>query len=200
MNTAGTGARKILAASAAALLIAALLLVTVVLPAEYGWDPLGTGEALGVTDLAEATDSPLTKQGDVWRSDKITFQLAPFEAVEYKYRLSNGATLLFNWQADGELLYDMHAEPDGVAPGYAQSFSKNRANESSGSYTAPFGGIHGWFWQNRGQEDVSLTLETRGFYSEAIEMKDGREFEYVPEVHRVTSVKRSATGAAQGQP
>src|ERR1700733_12298733 len=41
-------------ATAIALVVAAVLLVTAVLPAEYGIDPLGTGKALHLTDLAKA--------------------------------------------------------------------------------------------------------------------------------------------------
>src|SRR5262249_39104706 len=41
-------------ATVIALLVAAVILVTAVLPAEYGIDPLGTGKALRLTDLAKA--------------------------------------------------------------------------------------------------------------------------------------------------
>src|SRR5436189_5135737 len=50
--------KKIAAATAVALLIAGVLLVTVVLPAEYGIDPLGTGAALRLTDLAASAQKP----------------------------------------------------------------------------------------------------------------------------------------------
>src|SRR5436853_845646 len=46
--------KAIAKATILALLIAAVLLITVVLPAEYGIDPLGTGKALHLTDLAKA--------------------------------------------------------------------------------------------------------------------------------------------------
>jgi hypothetical protein len=181
--------RTILLGSAAALLLALVLLLTVILPAEYGWDPLGSGAALGLLGLSGEDVSPLNVQPEEWRVDRIEFQLAPFEAVEYKYRLAADATLIFQWWADGEVLYDMHAEPDGAAPGYAQSFSKTRGNSSGGSYTAPFAGIHGWYWQNRGQQDITLTLETSGFYHEAVEMRGGHEFRY--------EIRASGQGATQ---
>ena len=47
--------RKLLTATAIAALAAAAILVAFVLPAEYGIDPLHTGRALGLTDLANAT-------------------------------------------------------------------------------------------------------------------------------------------------
>lgn len=171
-------ARKVLLASTGALLFAALILVTTVLPAEYGWDPLGTGEAMGLLGMAGNGPSPLRQQEQAWQRDSIEFQLAPFEAVEYKYRLEQGDALLYRWEADGELLYEMHSEPDGAAPGYAESFAKFRAESDRGNYTAPFAGIHGWFWQNRGQRNITLQLETSGFYPWAVEMRDGHEFHY----------------------
>ncbi len=72
----------------------------------------------------------------------------------------------------------MHSEPDGAAPGYAESFAKSRAESDQGNYIAPFGGIHGWFWQNRGQQNITLKLETSGFYPWAVEMRDGHSFRY----------------------
>src|SRR5688500_17724778 len=45
---------KLFKASAVALAIAALILITVVLPAEYGLDLLGTGAALGLMVLSAA--------------------------------------------------------------------------------------------------------------------------------------------------
>jgi hypothetical protein len=46
---------KLLTATAIALAAAIVILVAFVLPAEYGIDPLGTGRALGLGDLARAT-------------------------------------------------------------------------------------------------------------------------------------------------
>ena len=170
--------RRILLATGSALLLAVTLLVTAILPAEYGWDPLGTGAAMGLLGISGGDNSALQQQGQAWRSDKIAFQLAPFEAVEYKYRLEEGDSLLFQWRADAEVLFDMHAEPDGAAPGYSESFSKSRGSGSSGRYTAPFTGVHGWYWQNRGENSVTVTLRAVGFFDGATEYRDDREFHY----------------------
>src|SRR5205823_15111037 len=47
--------RTLVAATLVALVVASAILVAFVLPAEYGIDPLRTGRALGLTDLANAT-------------------------------------------------------------------------------------------------------------------------------------------------
>ncbi len=41
------------------------------------------------------------------------------------------------------------------------------------TYSAPFSGIHGWFWENRGTGAVDIDLVTSGFYDHAIEFRDG---------------------------
>ena len=169
--TAGTG--RILKATLAALLVAGVVLVTVVLPAEFGIDPLGTGEALGLTGLARTGPSAVEAEERPVMSDRIRFELAPFESVEYKYRLEAGSGLVFSWTATGEVLYDFHAEPDGAEPGYAESFEQGRAEGGHGTYSPPFPGIHGWFWENRGMTTVFVELETSGFYDQATEFRDG---------------------------
>src|SRR5437870_5680287 len=50
--------KRIAKATVIALAVAAVLLVTAILPAEYGIDPLGTGKALRLTELAGANAKP----------------------------------------------------------------------------------------------------------------------------------------------
>jgi hypothetical protein len=172
--TAPDGTRRVLLTSLAALLAALVLLVLVVLPAEYGWDPLGSGEALGLLGLSgEVVPLPLREQPEGYRRDRVEFQLSPFEFVEYGYRMAEGAGLVYSWRASGTVLYNFHSQPDGMAPDYAESFARARAAAHSGTYLAPFDGTHGWFFQNRGEEDVTITLEVSGFISDAEESNEG---------------------------
>ena len=179
MSSPNTLTRPWLAVGSA-LLGAMFILVAVVWPAEYGLDPLGTGKLLGIVYLGEDTDTPLIEQQPGYRTDAVTFVLEPFQSVEYKYELSRDATLLFEWQASGEVVSDLHAEPAIGPPGYAETFALHRGERVAGSYTATFNGIHGWFWENRSQQDVQVTLVTAGFYTRAFEFRDGDMSEYGP--------------------
>jgi hypothetical protein len=163
--------RRIAVATLVAVAVAAIILVTAVLPAEYGIDPLGTGRALGLLDLAPGRSDVLAPEAADFKVDSVTFVLGPFESVEYKYRIGQRGSLVYAWKATGELLYDFHAEPDGAPEGYAESFDQSRASEQRGTYRAPFSGIHGWFWENRGTSDVTVRLTTAGFYTGAIEFR-----------------------------
>jgi hypothetical protein len=174
---------RIATAAGAALLVAGLLLVTVVLPAEYAVDPLGTGARLGLLDLgitgqqvaklnADAASGGASQgaiivgQDRPFTTDSVDFVLAPREGLEYKYRLEKGEALLYSWTATGPVNYELHAEPDGAPRGYAQSYEKKDATrEASGTLTAPFPGIHGWFWENRTNAPVTVTLKSAGFYT-----------------------------------
>jgi hypothetical protein len=172
-------AGRIAVASASALVVAALILVVAVLPAEYGIDPLGSGRVLGLTSLANVQPTAIVPQISTYKIDSTDFVLGAYQAVEYKYRIEKGGTMLFSWKADGgNVLFDQHSEPAGGPAGYAESFDRREANEAHGAYTAPFAGIHGWYWENRGRADVTIKLTTAGFYSKAEEFFDGKTTEH----------------------
>ena len=182
---------RIATAAGAALLVAGLLLVAVVLPAEYGVDPLGTGARLGLIELgitgqqvdklnAEAAKggpaqgAMLVAQDRPFSTDSVEFVLAPREGMEYKYRLEKGESLLYSWTATAPVNVEFHAEPDGAPRGYAQSYEKKDAQrDASGTLTAPFPGIHGWFWENTTNAPVTVTLKSAGFYTLAHEFRGG---------------------------
>ena len=106
-------ARSLLTASALAFAVAAVVLITIVLPAEYGVDPLGTGRALGLlalsgTEVLHPVPPPTgTKVAPVpqgtfalypaqFKVDSRELVLGPYEYVEYKYHLEEGASMLFS--------------------------------------------------------------------------------------------------------
>ena len=92
----------------------------------------------------------IVPQEQAFNSETVEFKVAPREGMEYKYRLDKGEALLFSWKATGPVHYEFHAEPDGAPRGYAQTYEKRRRqSEASGTLTAPFPGIHGWYWENK---------------------------------------------------
>jgi hypothetical protein len=171
-----------------ALFVAGVLLVTVVLPAEYGADPLGTGARLGLlplgvvgqqVDALNAATSAQSGQSAIvvdqerpFHEDTITFALGPHESVEYKYRLEKGKALLYSWTSTALVNVELHAEPDGAPAGYAQTYEKQRARQqASGTLTVPFTGIHGWYWENTTGEAATVTLKAAGFFSMSHEFR-----------------------------
>lgn len=173
-----TARRRVLGVTAGAVLAAAAALVLFVLPAEYGIDPVGSGAVLGLLPLAEpAPAGAFVAARARYGSQSRSFELAPFESLEYKYRLEPGDALVFGWHASGELVSELHAEQDGAEPAAARSFRRHRGHEDRGSYRAAFAGWHGWFWENRSLQPVTLVLQSAGFFSAARLYRDGRVIE-----------------------
>ena len=183
--------QRIAVALGAAILVAGLVLVIFILPAEFAVDPLGTGAKLGLLPLGEVgqqvdtlnkTAATATGQGAIvaaqdkpFQQESVDFKLAPREGMEYKYRLDKGEALLYAWSASAPVNFEFHAEPDGAPAGYAQTYEKKSAQtQASGTLTAPFPGIHGWYWENTTDKEVTVTLKSAGFYNLAHEFRNGQ--------------------------
>ena len=172
--------RRALVTLLASLLVAGVLAVVVVLPAEIGWDPLGSGQALGLTGLSGGEEhlEVVVYDGEM-KSDRRQFVLDPFGSVEIKYDMATDASLLFQWSADGEVLFDLHAEPTIGGSDAAVSFDQGRSTRRAGSYIAEFDGIHGWFFENRGHSTVVVTLALEGFVT-GVTLYEGNDQRRVP--------------------
>lgn len=149
-----------------ALAVAAVILVVAVLPAEYGIDPTGIGERIG---LRRPAASAIDISVPVSAAAAATVQQAPQtfrSAAEIKATMNTGDGYVFSWSAHGGSVdFDMHGgQLDGGNE--ETSYWKGEAAVSGhGSFRAPFTGQHGWFWQNTTWEPVTISLKTSGFYS-----------------------------------
>ena len=109
-----------------------------------------------------------------YQNETVAFTVAAGESFEYKYRLDKGEALLYSWKATGRVNYELHAEPDGAPRGYAESYEKRNATDTaSGTLTTPFAGIHGWYWENPGSTEVTVSLSAAGFYNMSYEFRKG---------------------------
>jgi hypothetical protein len=175
-----------------ALVAAVVILVTIVLPAEYGIDPIGAGRAMGLTEMGEIK-SELAREAEEdhkepaqadkssmldgliglfvgtahaqerWR-DEVTFTLAPGDYTEIKLVMTEGNSAEYEWIAEGgRINYDLHAHGGGKSVDYEKGRGKT---SGSGSFEASFDGDHGWFWRNRDKAEVTVTLKLRGEYGE----------------------------------
>jgi hypothetical protein len=181
--------QRLAVAAGAALLGAGLVLVMFVLPAEYGVDPFGTGARLGLVELgatgqqiaaleaaapSAAQTTIVVGQEKPFKSETVDFTVAPRQGMEYKYRLDKGESLLYSWKSTGPVNVEFHAEPDGAPRGYAQTYEKaDRQTTASGTLTAPFSGIHGWYWENTTDQPVTVTLSSAGYYNMSHEFRSG---------------------------
>ncbi len=102
-----------------------------------------------------------TNETSDWK-DHISITLKPGQGVEYKLVMDKGAKAWFEWTANGSKLnFDAH----GYGGGQSVQYKKGRGvPNDAGMFEAPFKGNHGWFWRNRTDKNVTLTLKTKGDY------------------------------------
>ena len=147
-----------------------LLLVVSVAPAAGQPDPIDTYTAPSVALTAFSAQPASFKQ------ESIDITLEPGEGMEYKYRLEPGGTFLYSWVSSALVHYELHSESDGAPKGFAESYDKqDDRSEAHGSFAATFPGIHGWYWKNSTEEEVTIRLTTAGFYSGSLEFRSGAD-------------------------
>ena len=111
-----------------------------------------------VTEATEAASA-----APEWR-DEVSYTLAPGEGIEVKLVMEEGQVARFAWTANGGVVnYDTHADGGGQSISYEQG---RAVPEQAGELVAAFTGNHGWFWRNRTDAPVTLTLRTAGQYAE----------------------------------
>lgn len=173
-------------ATAGALLAAGAILTLFVLPAEYNIDPTGAGAALGLkgmvssapekpkgaapaanAELATPTRKTIERQ-TAWREDEMTITLPPHSGQEIKAHMGKGDSLMFRWSATGgPVKAEMHGEVEHAAEGQFTDYWKElSATGGQGDFTAPFEGRHGWYFRNKGEVPVKITVKTVGFYKD----------------------------------
>jgi hypothetical protein len=191
---------KLIKSTIIAAITAVVLLVTVVLPSEYGIDPTGIGNAIGLKRMGEikvslaaeaAADAvadakntttveqvvvvePVkmaTPESASARSDTMQVTLAPDQGTEIKVAMAKGDSVNYEWITDGgKANFDAHADSKKLGINY-HSYEKGSEVEKQGVLVAAFDGSHGWFWRNRTSKTMTVTLKTNGDYTDIKHMK-----------------------------
>ncbi len=185
---------QLLRSTIIAIVVAGVLLTTVVLPSEYGIDPTGIGRVAGLTQMGEikmtlaeeakrdreadasrnaaappqpqpAAAPPAQANPPAGRTDSMTVTLKPGQGVEIKLDMVKGAKAKYEWTTSGGgLNFDVHG--DNASKAFISYKKGTNAEQDSGELVANFDGSHGWFWRNRTNGDVTVTLKTNGEYTD----------------------------------
>lgn len=170
--------QQLLRSTFIALIVGVALLATTVLPAEYGIDPTGVGQALGLKEMGtikmqlaeeaakhnaeQPANAAAVVEPTPEKSDTTTITLKPNEGVEYKLEMVKGAKAKYEWtSAGGPVNHNLHTDGAGSSHSYSKGTGVER---DAGEITAVSDGYHGWFWRNRNSKDVTITLKTSGDY------------------------------------
>lgn len=111
-------------------------------------------------------------QPNGYQFDSRELKLAAGEGLEIKYHMKKGAGLVYSWTASDKLLFEFHGEPNVKPAGkegtdYYETYDIDNQvgkDQANGTFIAPRSGIHGWFWENKTPNAVTLKLISAGFY------------------------------------
>ena len=189
---------RILALTGGAAVAALLILFAAVLPAEYHRDPTGLGRLTDIAALwapaeivvpaTAANRAPSQRSYPAaFRSDVIDIPLKSGESfnggedVEYKVHLKAGGAYVYSWSVAGianpeEFYTEFHGHT--IAAGKAMTvvyYRKATGTSDNGVLTAPFDGVHGWYFQNQSIAPVTVHLKLAGFYDLIPDGQPGNE-------------------------
>ena len=189
---------KLIKSTILAAVTAGLLLVTVVMPAEYGIDPTGIGNAIGLKRMGEIkvklaeeaamdqTENLAVKDDEEPAQAEVVVEptpdpidttpailnhemqvtLAPDEGAEIKVDMSKNSKVQYTWWTDGgKANFDVHGDSKKLKIDY-HNYYKGSEQRKEGEIVAEFDGSHGWFWRNRTSKTITITIKTRGEYTD----------------------------------
>jgi hypothetical protein len=112
--------------------------------------------------IVAALEAPETKG----QTHEMSVSLAPGQGAEIKVEMLKGTQVKYFWTANGSVVnYDTHGDPYNAPREFYHGYGKGRATaEDQGVLEAAFDGNHGWFWRNRTNKPVNVTLRTEGDY------------------------------------
>lgn len=125
--------------------------------------PMSATESVAVV----VADSPSAASPAVSaRKDEMSITLQPGQGAEVKLEMKQGAQVKYLWTVNGgKVNYDTHGDPYGAPRDFYHGYGKGKQTaQDEGVLTAAFDGKHGWFWRNRGDAPVTVTLRVSGDY------------------------------------
>ena len=117
-------------------------------------------------------DGVIQIQPAKWRSETIDIPVpANGGELEYKLTLKKGDALVYSIsygdiEHPGMMVSEFHGHTEKARDGNGDLmfYSKSGGVAQSGSFSAPWDGIHGWYLKNDSTKDVVVKLEVAGFY------------------------------------
>ena len=139
-----------------------------ILPAERGIDPTGIGARLDLTRMGQlkaalaADDAPA--DGRPSRQDEMSVAVFPGQGKEVKMEMLKGYQATYSWTATGPVYHDTHGDIYADPEIYLSYSIEESVSSDSGAINALYDGFHGWYWQNRSNQIITIKLLTQGEY------------------------------------
>jgi len=118
------------------------------------------------------SENTFTESDVIYKTGTYEISVYTYEALEYKLGLLAGDTVSYEWTVEMdnpdllEVEFHGHTDRVGDEPGLLMFYKIHNDGMESGTLTAPFSGIHGWYLNNQSAENIVVILNVSGFYLE----------------------------------
>lgn len=128
-------------------------------------------------DLGSDPEVPMPKEAQnpppasqyAERQDSLTVRVPAGKGIEYKVKVLKFGSLKYEWTTDQGVLYsDFHGEVKEATPPKEEfflSYTIAYSNNLIGTFLAPYEGRHGWYFKNRTEKDIVVSLRLSGQYA-----------------------------------
>jgi hypothetical protein len=113
-------------------------------------------------------DNPAPLKQYEEREDSVQVIIPAGKGKEYKILMLKYARATYEWKTDkGVLYFDCHGEvkqAQETEDEYFESYAVGYSNNIVGTLLAPYEGTHGWYFRNKSQSDIVVTIRMKGQY------------------------------------
>lgn len=103
------------------------------------------------------------------RQDSVTVRVPAGKGIEYKVKVLKHGSFKYEWTTDQGVLYsDFHGEVKEATPPKEEfflSYTIAYSNNLIGTFLAPYEGRHGWYFRNKSDKDIVVSLRLSGQYA-----------------------------------
>ena len=122
------------------------------------------------TPVGLSGDSANRIHDSKYRTEIVTVTIEPGEELEYVLDIEQGEPLLYSWRTDsGNIYSDFHGAPEdkeSYPDDYWIRYEKSTDEGAHGALVSPFTGHTAWFWVNKSDRSIRITLELAGYFSD----------------------------------
>lgn len=126
------------------------------------------GSAPEVERPSEANNPAPDKQFEE-REDSIQISIPAGGDIEYKINMLKYGRVKYEWVTDnGTVFFDFHGEVKQANPSdnvYYESYTVAYSNNMIGNFLSPFEGKHGWYFKNKSETDINISIRLKGQYA-----------------------------------
>lgn len=116
----------------------------------------------------EEANNPAPDKQFEEREDSIKISIPAGGDIEYKINMLKYGKVKYEWTTNkGTVFFDFHGEVKQATPSnnvYFESYTVAYSNNIIGNFLSPFEGKHGWYFKNKNDTDITISIRLKGQY------------------------------------